>query len=247
MDQQTIFTKKIYQILQNKANNSKFVTEDQYNYLINKMKILRENGPCSNDKKDYYLLKQYDIQRERDTFLLIKKKDGKIVVHVDKLFEVIKTAHSATGHGGRQVTTKLLNEKYANISQEIVTLFIEGCENCQLKRNKIKKGLVVKPIISNHFNSRCQIDLIDLQSRPDDNYKFILVYQDHLTKYIQLKALKTKTAKEVAYNLIDIFTQFGSPCILQSDNGREFANQVRKITYLSFKILISWNIYLCYK
>jgi len=66
------------------------------------------------------------------------------------------------------------------------------------------------------MNSRCQIDLIDTQAQPDGNYKFILVYQDHLTKF----------AKEVAYVLLDIFTTFGAPVILQSDNGREFTNKV---------------------
>ena len=28
------------------------------------------------------------------------------------------------------------------------------------------------------------------------------------------------------YHLLDIFTAFGAPCILQSDNGREFVNEI---------------------
>jgi hypothetical protein len=91
---------------------------------------------------------------------------------------------------------------------------------------KLKKGLVVKPIISSEMNSRCQVDLIDMQAQPDENNRFILVYQDHLTKYVLLKPLTHKRAEEVAYILLDIFTIFGAPCILQSDNGREFVNKV---------------------
>nr|XP_022900156.1 SCAN domain-containing protein 3-like [Onthophagus taurus] len=53
-----------------------------------------------------------------------------------------------------------------------------------------------------------------------------MVYQDHLTKFVILRALKTKRAEEVAYNLLDIFTLIGAPAILQSDNGREFSNQI---------------------
>nr|XP_022906091.1 KRAB-A domain-containing protein 2-like [Onthophagus taurus] len=89
-----------------------------------------------------------------------------------------------------------------------------------------KEGLIVKPIKSNEFNSRCQVDLIDMQSQADDEFKFIMVYQDHLTKCLQLRALKTKRAEEVAYHLLDVFTIFGAPCILHIDNGREFANKV---------------------
>ena len=32
------------------------------------------------------------------------------------------------------------------------------------------------------MNYRYQVDLIDMQSNPDGDMKFILVYQDHLTK-----------------------------------------------------------------
>jgi len=37
-------------------------------------------------------------------------------------------------------------------------------------------GVVVKPIISPEFNSRCQVDLIDYQLHPDGKYKFIYLY-----------------------------------------------------------------------
>ena len=87
---------------------------------------------------------------------------------------------------------------------------------------------MVKPIISNTMNSRCQVDLIDLQTQPDGDYKFILNYQDHLTKFVVLRPLKSKRAAEVAYHVLDIFCLFGSPHILQSDNGREFANEIVK-------------------
>ena len=81
-------------------------------------------------------------------------------------------------------------------------------------------------MISNEISSRAQIDLKDIQSQPDNDFKFIFVYQDHLTKFVQLRPLKTKRAEKVAYTLLDIFTILGAPSILQSDNGREFCNQV---------------------
>lgn len=76
------------------------------------------------------------------------------------------------------------------------------------------------------MNSRGQVDLIDMQTEPDERYKFILNYQDHLTKFVFLKPLKSKRATEVAYNLLDIFCIIGAPYILQSDNGREFTAAV---------------------
>ncbi|XP_045130816.1 KRAB-A domain-containing protein 2-like [Portunus trituberculatus] len=64
-----------------------------------------------------------------------------------------------------------------------------------------------------------------MQSQPDGKHRFILNYQDHLTKMVCLRALQTKTAEEVAFHLVDIFCNKGAPHILQSDNGREFSNK----------------------
>ncbi|XP_060842993.1 KRAB-A domain-containing protein 2-like [Rhopalosiphum padi] len=119
-----------------------------------------------------------------------------------------------------------LNLKYKNITRETIMIFLNLCDHCQKKGSTVKKGLVVKPILSSELNSRCQVDLIEMQAQPDGDYKFIMVYQDHLTKFVILRPLTHKRAEEVAYVLIDIFTTFGAPAILQSDNGREFANKV---------------------
>ena len=62
------------------------------------------------------------------------------------------------------------------------------------------------------------MDLIDMQSLADGEMKWIIVYQDHFTKFVSLRPLKQKSAVEVATNLFDIFSIFGVPYILQSDN-----------------------------
>jgi IS30 family transposase len=65
-----------------------------------------------------------------------------------------------------------------------------------------------------------------MQSQADHKFKFIMVYQDHLTKFVLLRALQSERAEEVAYQLTDIFLAFSAPCILHSDNDREFVNSV---------------------
>ncbi|KAG8174583.1 hypothetical protein JTE90_005247 [Oedothorax gibbosus] len=65
-----------------------------------------------------------------------------------------------------------------------------------------------------------------MQANADEDFKFIMVYQDHLTKFVLLRALRNKTAQEVVSQLVDIFFTCGAPCILHSDNGREFVNSL---------------------
>jgi len=149
-------------------------------------------------------------------------------VTFDELFNVIHEAHIAVGHGGRTHMIKELNRKYKNVTVESIVTYLRLCEPCQKKQKTLKKGIVVKPILHNEMNSRCQVDLIDMQSNPDRDMTFILVYQDHLTKFVLLRSLHSKRADEVAYHLLDIFTTFGAPNILHSDNGREFCNQIIK-------------------
>ena len=85
---------------------------------------------------------------------------------------------------------------------------------------------MVRPIISKDFNERGQVDLVDFQSLPEKQFKWILNYQDHSTKFLFLRPMETKRAEEVASNLLSIFLLIGAPKILQSDNGREFVNKV---------------------
>jgi hypothetical protein len=77
------------------------------------------------------------------------------------------------------------------------------------------------------------MDLIDMNQCPDDNFKYILHIRDHFTRYSWAKPLMTKEPVVIAGILYEIFCQFGSPIILQSDNGREFtANIISNLVQL---------------
>ncbi|XP_051163768.1 KRAB-A domain-containing protein 2-like [Leptopilina boulardi] len=117
-------------------------------------------------------------------------------------------------------------KKKWKLSKQACELFVQCCETCTRKKALPKKGVVVKPITTNGFNMREQVDLIDFQSCCDGDFKWILNYQDHATKFLHLRPLKSKHAKNVADELSKIFFTWGAPQILQCDNGREFVASV---------------------
>ena len=122
---------------------------------------------------------------------------------------------------------KETQKKYANISVKVIELFKSLCIECQKKKKRPKTtGVVVRPILSKDFSQRGQVDLVDMQSLCFNGYKWIMVYQDHLTKFCVLRAIKSKRAVEVASHLLDIFLLLGAPVILQSDKGTEFTANV---------------------
>ena len=178
----------------------------------------------------------HDIIDDPSKIKLIKH--GKYIVALEDLFDVILNAHIACGHGGvRRTLFHLKNiDKIGNITKEQVTLFVSLCFICkkkvQMGKNLQKKnGKLVKPIISRGFNHRIQVDLIDLSSFPCQKNKstssYIMVYQDHLTKYVLLYPLRNKKAITVYRHLLLAITTLGCPRILQSDNGTEFKMNIK--------------------
>jgi hypothetical protein len=45
---------------------------------------------------------------------------------------IVLRAHLNTGHGGRDKILKEVNKKYANVTRDVLNLFKEMCEECQL-------------------------------------------------------------------------------------------------------------------
>ncbi|XP_068241013.1 KRAB-A domain-containing protein 2-like [Palaemon carinicauda] len=181
---------------------------------------------------EYYLMSKYEVLQCGDVEKINKKRQTLdetpvYYVSIEDTFDIVKRAHVATGHGGRDRMTKELQVKYDNIQRDTIELFKSLYLECQKKRKRpMTKGVVVKPILSTEFSSRGQVDLIDMQSMSCRTFKWIMVYQDHLTKFCVLRRLTSKRAAEVAFQLADIFLLLGAPVILQSDNGSEFTAQI---------------------
>lgn len=150
----------------------------------------------------------------------------KIYAHIENSFEIIKEIHINSGHGGRDRILTITNAKYANITHDMVKIFLQLCESCVLKQYSKNVGIVTNPIINTAFNEHVQADLVDMQAQQCEDFRFFLVYQDHFTKLVQIRPLKRKTAKATTSAMCDIFFTFGPPKTLQTDNGREFKNSL---------------------
>uniref|UniRef100_A0A4W3GZE2 KRAB-A domain-containing protein 2-like n=1 Tax=Callorhinchus milii TaxID=7868 RepID=A0A4W3GZE2_CALMI len=194
-----------------------------------KVQKMFSRGSCLRDMKNVksILSPRYEVLQCGDVEKLIKRRTNPeepplYYVSIEDTFEVIKRAHIATGHGGRDRMIKELQHKYANVPTKALELFKSLCEDCQKKRKRpMTKGVVARPTLTEEFASGGQVDLIDMRSTSHSNFKWIMVYQDCLTKFCVLRPLFTELAAEVAFQLLDIFLLLGAPAVLQSDNGSE--------------------------
>ncbi|XP_035735912.1 zinc finger protein 493-like isoform X2 [Vespa mandarinia] len=94
---------------------------------------------------------------------------------------------------------------------------------------------------------RGQIDVIEMPLEQTYFYKYFLVYEDLPSKFVVLHALHSNTAKEVANKLLDILAIIGAPQVLQSGNGRNFAEQIVRELRILWKdfIILHGNVCKC--
>lgn len=187
-------------------------------------------GGMKREMRHYNRARVYDVVRKGGKKILVKKPEedqecGPTIPPYTDYHRILTEVHAGNGHGGRDRMRDELKRDYY-IPKWAVETFLRCCPYCMRKKNAERTGVVVKPIISRQFNERCQVDLVDFQSSPDGPYKYLLHYQDHLTKFSILRPLQSKKATEVSRQLFSIFCIFGAPELLHSDNGREFVNSV---------------------
>ncbi|XP_076647770.1 uncharacterized protein LOC143356181 [Halictus rubicundus] len=81
-------------------------------------------------------------------------------------------------------------------------------------------------IVNKRLCRRGQVDVMDMPVKLTSNYKYFFVYEDQVSKFVVLKGLHENTAREVAMKLLDVLAIIGAPQVIQSNNGRKFAEQV---------------------
>ena len=79
-------------------------------------------------------------------------------------------------------------------------------------------------VIKLTYLTHVSIDLLGPMPTTLDGFNYILILVDVCSRFTILRPLVDKSAESVARALFQIFTDFGFPKILQSDNGKEFVN-----------------------
>ena len=175
------FDQKIKEMRALQGRNVTMFTNVEYEHFIEKLKEFKLPG-YKMTPNDFHLLKRFEIiqvEKNGEIFERLVKPNTRLrFMTYDGLFDAIKEVHEeGLKHGCRDLLNKKLQQMYANITVKQMQAFVECCEVCQVKKGRMKKGVVVKPIVTSDVNRRCQIDCIDMQSNPDNEFRYIMVYQ----------------------------------------------------------------------
>jgi hypothetical protein len=174
------------------------------------------------------------------------EKRGKKSPPIDKRRELVEREHSF-GHFGREAIYKKLWSqdiwwpKMRHTIQEV----INDCDACN-RFVVTKSGFNPASFITASYPwDHVQVDCsVHLPTSPD-GYTALLVIIDVFTGFIILRPLRSNTAEIVARKLWKVFSIFGIPKILQSDNGPEFANEIlrtlMKLTGIDQRLISPYN------
>ena len=79
------------------------------------------------------------------------------------------------------------------------------------------------------------VDILQLPLSCQNN-KYLLVIQDYFTKWAEAIPLPDQTANRITRELVHVFTRFGLPAILHSDQGANFESTILRQTLGAFGI-----------
>lgn len=157
----------------------------------------------------------------------VEAKTGKTCPPQDKQKALLEAAH-LFGHFGSKATFKRIwNQGYYWIGiHKDCQEQVRNCVPCQ-RYNISREGFhPIKPISASLPWDHIAIDLAGPMDTSSDGNKFLFVLVDVFTRFVILRPIENKEAITIAKTLNQIFADFGTPKIIQSDNGAEFVNKI---------------------
>jgi len=153
-----------------------------------------------------------------------------LVVPYSLRHEFVARVHGviATGHFGIRKTQEQFQRRgYFMHWRQYVENFCKRCSVCaKFHRGRPPKQSLLKSIDCGAVNERWQCDL----SGPypsSDGYRYICICVDAFSRYLVASPIRDKSALSVAKVLVrDVITKFGCFQSLQTDNGKEFQNEI---------------------
>ena len=156
-----------------------------------------------------------------------------ILLKKDELEMCVKVYHAKYKGAGVRKLYKAICKCFCGISEREISKILSFMQKAQRVKPKFLNKAPLHPVKSSGVMHQVQVDLVDMKSYlahfESQPFKYILVLLDVFSRFMFLRALKSKSADEVAMCLLKIFCDTGPPTRLQSDQGTEFKGAVERL------------------
>jgi hypothetical protein len=159
----------------------------------------------------------------------------------DEITKILEEHHSTSiaGHEGFSKTYKSIKElyKWINMKNDIKK-FIKSCIHCQINkvnRHPTKAPMEITSTAKQPFE-KIFLDIVGPLPITENGNRFILTFQDDLTKFSYAQAITNHEAKTIAEKLFQFIMIFGIPKSIVTDNSSDFKSELMKEVNSLFKI-----------
>lgn len=211
-----------------KPEKSQRTGENWYSKLYKKVEKHPEKYPNFRIQ-NMELFRQVRAKRGKlalDPTTVIKK-----CVPLELRKNVLEECHDrpTAGHLGINKTlTRISNHYFWPNLRNDVKQYVRSCETCQ--RFKVEQ----RPTVGKMFFRSPRgpwytvtSDIIGPLPRSKRGHRFIIVFQDSYSKWVELAPLKNATAREVSKMFVElIMLRFGSPEVVLTDNGTQYVSKI---------------------
>ena len=144
------------------------------------------------------------------------------------------------GHKGMNRTLQAIKTRYKwhNMKRD-VERYVRQCKSCQVNKVLGPRRKVPREITSTaaHPFEKCYLDIVGPLPLSTAGNKYILTFQDDLSKYVVATPINQQDATTVAKSFVSqIVLKYGAPRVVQTDQGANFVSELFKTTCKLLKI-----------
>ena len=145
----------------------------------------------------------------------------------------------SSGHQGVEKTLQRLKRTAYWIGMAKDTeLYCRSCMVCQRSKLPMPTPVPMTNVPIGHPWQMLAVDVLQVPVSSRGN-RYLLVIQDYFTKWAEAIPMPNQTAECIAGILIDLFSRFGIPEILHSDQGANFESTMIRRVCAAFGVLKS--------
>ena len=144
------------------------------------------------------------------------------------------------GHRGMNKTYRAIKSQYTwpKMMREVEE-YVKQCKSCQINKILIPRHKAPMEITTTSERpfEICYLDVVSPLPVTLEGNKYILTFQDDLSKYVVAVPIEKQDAETVARAFVEkIVLTYGTPQILQTDQGANFTSEVFRNTCKILKI-----------